>query len=142
MRHPSVSGVAWLLVLLGLTSCGGSDGGTGLEEPRATSITVSPNTVSLSFIGGTANLTATIKDQNGATFAGTVTWSSDDPSVSSVSSGGVVTAVSNGTGTVRAVFGSLAATATVPTNHNIGRARSPTNPGSSTRWRTIRGEEN
>ena len=50
MRHPSVSGVAWLLVLLGLTSCGGSDGGTALEAPRATSITISPSTVSLSFI--------------------------------------------------------------------------------------------
>ena len=50
VRHPSVSGVAWLLVLLGLTSCGGSDGGTALEAPRATSITISPSTVSLSFI--------------------------------------------------------------------------------------------
>ena len=113
MRHPSVRGAAWLLVLLGLTSCGGSESGTGPETPQATSITISPNTVSLSFIGGTANLTATIKDQNGGTFAGTVTWSSDDPSVSSVSSGGVVTAVSNGTGTVRAVFGSLATTVAV-----------------------------
>ena len=113
MRHPSVSGAAWGLVLLGLTSCGGSDGGTEPETPRAASITISPNTVSLSFIGETANLTATIKDQNGAAFAGTVTWSSDDPSVFSLGSGGVVTAVSNGTGTVRAVFGSLASTATV-----------------------------
>lgn len=110
MRHPSVRSAAWLLAL---TSCSGYESGTGPETPQATSITISPNTVGLSFIGGTANLTATIRDQNGATFAGTVTWSSDDPSVSLVSSGGVVTAVSNGTGTVRAVFGSLATTAAV-----------------------------
>ena len=67
----------------------------------------------LEFIGATAMFTAAITDQNGAAFAGAVAWSSNQPGVFTVNGTGVVTAVSNGSGTVQASLGSLSATATV-----------------------------
>ena len=54
-------------------------------------------------VGQTTQATATPKDLNGFTLTGrTVTWSSLNPSVATVSSNGVVTAVSVGTAGVRA----------------------------------------
>ena len=67
----------------------------------------------LEFIGATAMFTAAITDQNGAAFAGAVAWSSNQPGVFTVNGTGVITAVSNGSGTVQASLGSLSATATV-----------------------------
>ncbi len=97
--------------LVALASCGG-DSSTAPEPPRATAISISPPSVTLEFIGATETFTATITDQNGAAFAGAVAWSSEQPEVFTVNGGGVVTAVSNGSGTVRASLGSLSATAT------------------------------
>jgi hypothetical protein len=113
VRLSGACSAALILVLLGLTSCGGSDVGTEPQTLRAASISLSPNTASLSFIGATATLTVKILDQNGDPFAGSVIWSSDDPLIFSVTNTGTVTAVSNGSATVRAVLGSLSATATV-----------------------------
>ena len=98
--------------LVALASCGG-DSSTAPEPPRATAISISPPSVTLEFIGATETFTATITDQNGAAFAGAVAWSSEQPEIFTVNGGGVVTAVSNGSGTVRASLGSLSATATV-----------------------------
>ena len=97
-----------------LTTCG--DPGEVIEPqapPRATAISISPDSVNLSFIGATATLTATVTDQYGATFPGTVTWASDAPSVFSVTTNGVVTGVSNGSGSVRASIASLSDAASV-----------------------------
>jgi hypothetical protein len=76
-------------------------------------MTVSPGSVSLSFLGQTSSLTATVLDQFQRTFSATVTWSSDDPSVATVGIGGQVTAVGNGVTTVRATSGTLSASASV-----------------------------
>ena len=67
----------------------------------------------LSSLGDTATLTATIRDQNGAPFSGSVTWSSSDPGVAAVTSGGLVTAAGNGAATVTASHQSLTGTASV-----------------------------
>ena len=98
--------------LVALASCGG-DSSTAPEPPRATAISISPPSATLEFIGATEAFTAAITDQNGAAFAGAVAWSSNQPEVFTVNGTGVVTAVSNGSGTVRASLGSLSATATV-----------------------------
>jgi len=72
----------------------------------ATSITLSATSLSFSSLGATEQLTATVKDQNGATMSGaSVTWSSSSASVATVSSSGLVTAVANGTTTITATSG-------------------------------------
>ena len=107
-----------LLVALGLlTACGGTDSPTEppVTDPPvlvATAITLSASSVSLSSLGETSQLTATVKDQNGATMTGqTVTWSSTDAAVAAVSAAGFVTAVSTGSATITATSGSVSATA-------------------------------
>jgi uncharacterized protein YjdB len=74
------------------------------------SVVVSPNPVPLNF-GGTQQLTVTAKDANGTLITGrTVSWTTADAQVATVSSSGVVTAKGPGstsiTGTVDGVSGS------------------------------------
>ena len=83
------------------------------DPPRASAISISPGSVTLDFLGATATLTATVTDQYGAAFVGAVTWSSTVPTFFSVTPNGVVTALANGAGTVRATIGNLTDTATV-----------------------------
>ncbi len=109
MRRSKVGPIAMTVLLLGLTSCGGTEP----EAPRATSITLSRSSVTLSFLGATVTLTATIVDQNGQAFDGTVSWSSDDAAVVTVSATGEVTAIRNGMTSVHATFQAVTATATV-----------------------------
>jgi uncharacterized protein YjdB len=105
------------LVVLQLT-CGGSDeSSTGPEAPVA-SVTVSPDQLTL-LIGGTQQLMAITKDQAGNQLEGrTVTWATTDPSVSTVSSTGMVTGVDAGSTTITATSeeqsGSAAVTVMVP----------------------------
>ena len=75
-----------LTAVLLLAAC--SDGGTTATSPPtpatpvATSITLSATTLSLASLGETSQLTATVKDQNGATMSGaTVTWATSDAAV-------------------------------------------------------------
>ena len=67
-------------------------------------------------VGGTQPLTATAKDQNGATMSGlATTYISNAPGTASVNAGGVVTGVALGTTTITATgtIGSVTKTATV-----------------------------
>ena len=107
------------VLLLGAVSCGGDKSGGGTTPtqpvvPVATSITLSTSSVTLNSLGDTASLTATVKDQTGAVMSGqTVTWSSSDDAVVTVSTAGLVTSVATGTATVTAISGSLSATVSV-----------------------------
>ena len=110
-----------LSVVLLLAACG--DGGSSPTTPPtpptpptpvATSVTVSPTSLSFTSIGVTQQLSATVKDQNGATMSGvTVSWSSSAASVVTVSSTGSVTSVAEGTATITATSGSASGTAAV-----------------------------
>jgi len=110
-----------LTAVLLLLACG--DGGTTPTSPPtpptpptpvATSITLSATTLSFSSLGATQQLSATVKDQNGATMASaTVTWATSSASVATVSSSGLVTSVANGTATATATSGSANGTAAV-----------------------------
>ena len=105
--------VPWSVALsLSLTSCGGGDG-TAPEPSRATSISVTPSSLALTFFGETGSVTASVRDQNGQPFNTTVSWTSDDPAVAIVSATGVVTATGNGATTVRGTAGSISATVSV-----------------------------
>ena len=109
----SLSG--WLtLVTLGLVAaCGGDPPPVEPDPPRAVAISISPASASFSSIGDTQTFTATLTDQYGAAFSGTVTWTSDNTNVVTVDAAGLATAVDNGTGTVRASYEQLSGTARV-----------------------------
>jgi hypothetical protein len=106
-----------LLFSLLLWSCGGDGSPTAstpTPTPVATSITLSPTSLSFTSLGETQQLSATVKDQNGTTMASaTVTWATSDAAVATVSSAGLVTSVADGTATITATSGSLSATASV-----------------------------
>lgn len=73
-----------------------------------TAITVSPSTASVSSTSTTAQLSAVTTPAGGA-----VTWASSSPTVATVSSAGLVTAVGNGTCTITATSGNVSASCAV-----------------------------
>jgi trimeric autotransporter adhesin len=115
-------GARWSGLLVGATlavagaSCGGGgDGPTGTGGgggPTVTRIDLSPGSASV-IAGQTSTFTAAPKDAAGAAVTGqTISWSTSDASVATVS-GGVVTAVKPGTANLIASIGSVQGTAAV-----------------------------
>ncbi len=110
-----------------LAGCGGGDSGptspttpstpttpTPPPAPVATSITVTPSSHTLASIGTTVQLTATVRDQNNNPMTGqTVSWTSANTAVATVSGSGLVTAVSNGTSQITARSGNASGTASI-----------------------------
>ena len=74
---------------------------------------IEPASANLTSLGERATFTATITDQHGAAFPGTVKWSASDEAVFTVDADGTVTAAGNGTGTLTASIDGLSATAEV-----------------------------
>ncbi len=83
------------------------------DPPSPASIVVSPGSATFTFLGESRAFTAAILDQDGNVIDGTVSWTTNAPDVLNVSSSGVVTALSNGTGTLRAVFEGVSGIASV-----------------------------
>ncbi len=102
-----------LLAVGCVATCAEAPDGVQPDPPRPVAISVSPDLATLGFIGETATFTATVTDQHGAAFSGTVTWRSLQPTVFTVSPSGMATAVSNGSGTLSASLEGLTATARV-----------------------------
>ncbi len=104
--------VATLSVTIG--NCGGDSTGPAPETPVATSISIDPESPSLTALGATLQLNATVRDQSGNVMAGaTVGWTSSATTVASVSSNGLLTALSVGTATITASAGSATQTASL-----------------------------
>ncbi|HEX9632321.1 MAG TPA: leishmanolysin-related zinc metalloendopeptidase [Gemmatimonadales bacterium] len=104
-----------VLALLG-TTVFGCKSTSDPETPVPTSLSVSAPTVELAALGATASVTASVKDQDGAALTSeTITWTSADPSVATVSGSatGTITAVANGTTKATVTSGSLSAEVTV-----------------------------
>jgi subtilisin family serine protease len=111
MSHPLRPFLAPLLTAaLLLGACGGSD----VTGPSAiTAVRVGAPSGPLASLGETVSLTATGADGKGRTITGaTFTWTSSNPAVASVS-GGVVTAVGNGTTQISASANGVTGTASV-----------------------------
>jgi len=105
-------------------ACGG-DEGTGPPEPppdppRPTTVTVSPATSELTALGATVQLSAEVRDQNGAVMVVAVTWSSNATSVATVSTSGLVTAADNGTATITATAGTVSGSVAVTVAQQVG----------------------
>ena len=98
----------WVALLGSIGACGGS-------EPRIpTTVSVSPVAVSLTALGQTQQLVPSVTDQNGNSLAGaSVSWSSTNTAVATVSQSGVVTAIGTGSGDIIATSGSADGTAAV-----------------------------
>ena len=104
---------ASMLLLVVFPCCGGDKPVVEPEPLRPTTITVSPESVTFTFIRETTRFTATVRDQNGNTINLTVAWSTSDASVFTVDGNGTATAVSNGAGTSQATAGGVTGTASV-----------------------------
>ena len=77
------------------------DGLTGPSKPSK--VTVTPETALLTFVGQTFQLNVRVEDRDGSALAySTITWSSGDPSVASVSATGIITAKKEGRTTIAA----------------------------------------
>ena len=91
--------------------------------PVPTTIAVTPDTVLLTAVGQTAQLTAEVRNQAGRVMDGVqVAWSSADPAVAVVGSSGLVTAVGSGAVIVTARSGEASGDALVTVAINADRA--------------------
>lgn len=104
-----------LCTAIALLAAGCKDGGS--TSSVATSVSVSPATVSLNAVGATQVVHATVSDQKGKAMRGAaITWSSSSAAVTVAGAGGdsaVVTAVSNGSASITATSGGVAGTGAV-----------------------------
>lgn len=131
-----IAGVCLMVVAAMVGGCGGDDGPTPPgTTPVFTSVTLEPAAPTV-VVGFTTSLTATAKDQNGATMSGmTATYTSGDQSKATVTNAGVVTGVAAGTSriTVTGTIGSVTKTAFVdvavgaaPSNASVAATASST----------------
>jgi acid phosphatase type 7 len=88
-------------------------GSTTVTALAVASVTVSPSTASVT-IEGTKQLTAVARDASGNTLSGlTLTWTSSNPAVATVSSTGLVKGVALGSATVTAATGGKSGSAAI-----------------------------
>ena len=121
-----VSARWYVIASAGLAALTGAGCGKTTEPPVPQSITVTPSSLSFSSKGATQQLTATVKDQSGNTIQNaTVTWSSNNTAVATVTSGGLAASVGNGTTQIVAAAGGVSTTATV-TVLQVGAAMTKT----------------
>ncbi|MDQ3138729.1 MAG: Ig-like domain-containing protein [Gemmatimonadota bacterium] len=79
-------------------------------------ISVNAPSIAFSALGQTQQLVPTVTDQDGQTVNATVTWTSSDNGVATVSSSGLVSAVRGGSAEVTATAGSASASSNVDVN--------------------------
>jgi alpha-tubulin suppressor-like RCC1 family protein len=110
-------------------SLNGVSGTTLLTVHSLTAIVVTPANPG-SAPGGTLYFTATgtYSDSTTADLTGLVTWSSGTPAVASISSGGLATALANGTSTITASLGPVSGTTLFTVLSLTGIVVTPVNP--------------
>jgi hypothetical protein len=102
MSNPTRSTVGRLLILM-IPILGACDSGT--EPAEVGNVTLAPVYTELE-VGHTVQLVATVVNKNGSVLSGhPVTWTSSQPAIASVTSGGLVRAEAPGTATIRATAG-------------------------------------
>jgi trimeric autotransporter adhesin len=81
--------------------------------PGVRTLTVTPSSATINALGGTVALTATVRDPSGAIINASVTWTTSNAFVATVSSNGTVTGHFAGTATITGKSGSATGTATI-----------------------------
>lgn len=110
-----VAGVAPGQAVVTATAAGVSGGAEAVVVAAVpTSIAVTPDTMELTALGQTGQLSADVLDQIGRAMAGvSVSWSSSDVRVGTVDGAGLATATGNGTAAITATAGEAAGEATL-----------------------------
>ena len=97
-------------VTIALAACKGTEP----FVPVATSLLVAPSSLSFTSLGATQQVVAVVLDQRADTIKhASVSWSSDNSGVATVSASGLVTAVGNGSAHAIATSGGLSGQVTV-----------------------------
>jgi len=103
-----------VLVLWGCSGGGGGSGG-GTDPSVATSVAVTPSSVTFDAVGATQVVHASVRDQKGAAMAGVpLAWSSSSPAATVAGAGGdsaIVTSAANGTASITATAGAASGAA-------------------------------
>ena len=100
------------LLVGGMTACADDEVVTA-PVVNTNTVAVTPRVSSLR-LGQTQQLAATLLDKNGATVsAGAVTWTSAEPTIASVSSGGLVTMLTTGSTAIQATIGGVTGIASI-----------------------------
>lgn len=105
-----------VLLLLFLLGCGSDDpsGPSGGGDRTPARVSLSQTSLTLTALGDSARLTATVEDQEGRTISNaTISWVSTDTTVASVGSSGWVVARGDGSASIVATAGPASDTATV-----------------------------
>ncbi len=113
-----------VLAIVATLSCGDDTPAvtTPADPSVPTTLSITPESVVFTAIGDTARFTAQVRDQYGNVMTGaTVSWSSSDPLVASVTTSGVARAVANGTATITAAAGTASDSAGVAVHQEIAQ---------------------
>ncbi len=94
---------------------------TGPAGPIVAQVTVSPGSADIA-VGGTVQLTATVKDADGNVMTEPVSWTSDSPGVARVSTTGLVTGMSVCLATIKASSGTRSGSASITVSAAAGSA--------------------
>jgi hypothetical protein len=125
----TVTAVAAGTALISASVEGVTGSTTATVSALVSSVQVSPPTANLS-VGGTQQLSATARDASGNTLTGrTVTWSTSNAAVATISGTGLVTAVAVGSATVTATVEGRSGTANATVNPFSGVRVERTQPG-------------
>ena len=109
-----VTGVSAGTATITATSEGQAGSATvSVVSPGVRTLTITPSSATVNAFGGTVALTATVRDPSGAIVTASVTWTTSNAFVASVSSNGTVTGHFTGTATITAKSGSATGTATI-----------------------------
>ena len=132
IRFLRAMAILMFLALIPLTTCG-KDSPTKPQAPEptppappppapvATRVEISPSSATLTSVGQTVQLSASVFDQNNAQMSSAVvTWSSSAVGVATVSGQGLVTAVKNGTATITGRSGNASASIPVTVMQSVG----------------------
>ena len=111
MRHRSALKPLYVITLLAVAGCSGER----VIEPQTaervpSTISITPNNVSMTYLGQSVQVSARINDQNGIVMPTQIAWSLGDPSIASIATDGLLTAAAVGNTTLTAQGLGLTAT--------------------------------
>ncbi len=105
-----------VLIVVGITSCGGGSSSSGGSTATLSSISISPASPTIN-VGGTQqfNATGTYSDGTTAAITTSATWTSSNTAAATIAAGGLATGVSTGTSNITASMSGISSSPAVLT---------------------------